>query len=617
MEPPVERIAAIRGPLLTGAAVATVADNAEEVQKPAPAVRQRKLSGLVYDEALRLGYTPLQSRILAGRLDTTDEVAGIAGAVRDIDPPDTLPDIEAATRAIADAILDPSRILAPVTDHDCDGSASAFVLKTALIDYFQVPRERVMPFVTHRLKEGYGVSDKFVERMLAECPRGALCITADQGSTDESRIARLQAEKEIQTVVTDHHGLPAEGPPKSAIACVNPARADSKYDPFVAGCAVAWLVMCSVRRELIERGHLPPGAPSLAPLLDVVAVGTCADAVSLGRSKNNRAILRYGLRRMNAEPARMCWAAMRKVMGKEGPFVTRDISHGIAPRINARGRIDDAMAAIDMLCSSDETEAANLAAVLDENNRLRREIQDEMTGPALADAARQSAQGAAALIVYLEHGHSGVHGIVASRLVETFGRPACCLSPKEGAHGQLTGSLRSVPKVNIRGALVDVEKHHPGLQTHFGGHRGAAGTGIALADLATFREALCAAVARQADPSTLAPVVLTDGPITSPLTISAVAEIEALEPYGREFEPPQFCDQFIVSEARPVGDGSHLKLKLIDPDGQEQSGIWFRAVRPGAMPPVGEGESVRLVYTLALNHWRGTDRLDLHVVGLG
>lgn len=581
-----------------------------------PVVRQRALDAGVLSQAEQNGYTKLQARILAGRIHGAAGLSAIDRPVADLDPPDALPDIEAGATAIADAITGKTQTIVLCTDHDCDGSSSHFVLRTALLDYLNVPAARVVSFITHRMKEGYGVSDKVVDRMLAVAPPGSLCITADQGSTDETRIARMHAEKNITTVVTDHHGIPAEGPPKSALACVNPARGDSKFDPYIAGCAVAWLTMCAVRQKLIARGWLPKDAPSLAPLLDVVAVGTCADAVSLGASKNNRSILAYGLRRINSKAPRACWEAMRAVMNKQGPLTVRDLSHGIAPRINARGRLGDAMASVRLLCAKTLEEALPIAEALDADNKARREIQNAMTGPAMEIGGKQAAAGRAALVVHLVHGHSGVHGIVASRLVETYGRPVCCLSPNPNAPEMVSGSLRSIPSVDIRAALVHVSEHNPGLLPHFGGHRGAAGLGLARKEIDRFSDALCEAVAAQADPSKFAPVIWTDGNLPVAPSLDALAEVEALEPYGREFESPQFCDMFTVAEVRPVGDGSHLKLDLVGADGEHYGAIWFRAMDPGTPPPVSAGEQVPLVYTLSANTFRGQTKLDLVVVAV-
>lgn len=579
------------------------------------AVRQREIALPVEQEARRRGFTPLQARILAGRIRDVAGLDAVGRPIHDLDPPDKLPDVAVAADTIAAAIVGGKQKIIICTDADCDGSSSHFVLRTALLDYFHVPASQVISTIAHRLNDGYGINDAFADRLLALSPSGALCITADQGSTDEARIARMRAAKGIVTVVTDHHGIPDAGPPGSAVACVNPVRKDSAFgDPYIAGCHVAWLVMCAVRQRLIAAGWLPREAPTLASLLDVVAVGTCADAVSLGASKNNRTILAYGLRLMNRPDPRPCWVAIRQVAGIEGPFVTRDISHGIAPRLNAKWRMGEAMASVSFLCAKDAGEALQYAAVLDQENKARRVVQDTMTGPGLAMGEDQVRAGRSALCVFFPEGHSGVHGIVASRLVEAYGRPVCCLSPKPGDAAAVVGSLRSVPGVNIREALADVAARHPALLAHWGGHPGAAGLAMTRAQIPAFHDAFCEAVERQADPSTFGAVVRTDGALPCPLSLDALAEIDALQPYGREFEAPVFCDTFTVAKARPVGDGSHLKLTLVDDDGNEQSAIWFRAMESGAPAPVGIGEVVPLGYTLAANTFRGETRLDLHIV---
>jgi single-stranded-DNA-specific exonuclease len=579
-------------------------------------IRERAADPIVERDALQRGFTPLQARIIAGRIREPAGLNCISRPLRELTPPDRLPDIAAAADAIATAITS-GRPIGVCTDADCDGSSSHFVLRTALLDHFRVPETQVISTIAHRLKDGYGINDAFADRLIELSPSGALCITADQGSTDETRIARMLAEKGIETVVTDHHGIPDSGIPRSALACVNPVRKDSMFgDPYIAGCHVAWLVMCAVRQRLIASGWLPPDAPSLATLLDVVAVGTCADAVSLGASRNNRIILAYGVKLMNKAAPRECWNAIRKVAGIEGAFVTRDISHGIAPRLNAKWRMGEAMASVDFLCSKDPVRALEYAELLDRENKARRKVQDGMTEPGLAVGAEQVKAGRAALCVFFPEGHSGVHGIVASRLVETYGRPVCCLSPKNGDPDVVVGSLRSVPGVNIREALAHVAAHHPGCLAHWGGHPGAAGLSTTRANIDLFHDAFCAAVEAQADPATFGAAVLTDGAIPCPLSLDVLDEIAALEPYGREFEPPVFCDAFTVADARPVGDGSHLKLTLVDAGGEQQSAIWFRAMEPGAFPPIGAGEQAKFAYSLAGNTFRGETRLDLHILAI-
>ncbi|UJJ56738.1 single-stranded-DNA-specific exonuclease RecJ [Rhodanobacter thiooxydans] len=577
-----------------------------------PTTRDRPIDPAVLTRARSEGFTELQARVIAARVpaSTSSLRDHIAPSARLLDSPELLPDIDVAAGALADAVMDPSMHLAGVFDHDADGANAGAVFLLALTEYFGVPRDRIVLLQSHRQREGYGVSDAFVERIINDLPRPCLIATGDQGSSDEPRLARLKAAG-FCTVVTDHHGVEGKGPP-SALACVNPAREDSRFpDPLIAGVHVMWLTMCAVRQQLIRRGHLPEDAPTLAPLLAWSAVGTTADAVSLARSRNNRAVIRYGLRLIN-NSKRAPWQAMRKVMKLESYFSTKDISHGVGPRINARGRMADPLASLQFLTTTDEDQADYLAALLDSENEARKVVERTMTAVAMDIASVQAQAGMPAVVVHLPDGHSGVHGITASRIVEAFGRPTCCLSPKQGHPGILTGSLRTVPGVHVRKALAAVATANPGLLLSYGGHAGAGGTALAEADLVRFQDAFCEAVAAQIDPSRLMPITWSDGPLGRAPDMSVIEELDALEPYGREFEPAAFTDRFVVEQVKPVGDGSHLKLQLRSNYGSH-SAIWFRAMTPGGRVPAGVGQEVLATYQLAANHFRGRTTVDIQV----
>lgn len=580
-----------------------------------PQIRRRVADPVVLGLAATRGFGALQASIIAGRLTQEQGLDQIMATARDLDPPDALPDIAVAADAIVNAILSSDQVLVLCCDHDADGASSLSVLLESLLDYFHVPPKRVKPFITHRMREGYGVTDTFVDRLLQDCPEGALLITADQGSANQEAFVRLRAERNVCSVVTDHHSIPAEGPPTAAIACVNPARSDSEFgDPHIAGCAVAWLTMCAVRQRLIALGWLPPDAPNLAGLLDFVAVGTVADASSIGRSKNNRGYIKYGLSLMNRPNPRPAWAAMRQLLKKTEPFTAKDISHAIAPRVNARGRLGDAMASVHFMRATDPVEAMKLAALLDTENQARKAIQQSMMGEAMEFGSLQAEAGRAVLCVHFVNGHSGVHGIVSSRLVEEFGRPVCSLSPKQGAPGVVTGSLRSIPGVNIRQALQYVADTEPGMLKNFGGHTMACGAALAEANIDRFHDLLCDGVMSQTDPANFRPVIWTDGSLGEIPDAKTVEQIQALEPYGREFEAPLFQDQFTVASVRAVGDGSHLKLDLVSDTGKHVGGIWFRAIEPGQTLPFGVGEQATFVYSIANNTFRGRTSIDMQIV---
>lgn len=583
-----------------------------------PRILQREQHPDVHQAAVEAGYSPLQARILAGRLKgwVGDSIRDhVSPSLSQLDPPDLLPDIATAAARIARAIIEGEHLIS-ASDHDCDGSNSNSIIYTALTDFFNVPKERVHVFLSHRLKEGYGISDTLTDRMLeqlASIPRPAVLVTSDQGSTDEARFKRIKAEG-IDIIVTDHHGVPESGPPPSALACVNPNRADSQFpDRAIAGCHVAWLTMCAVRRVLIACQYLPNNAPSLAPLLCWASLGTSADCVSMATSRNNRAILRYGMWLMNNRP-RECWKSLAVVSGINGQIKDMDLSHLFGPRINASGRIDDAKISLQFLVEQDPLLSIEMAQQLNTLNTERKQIQKQLVTEGLDSADEQANAGEPAIVVFYPEGHTGVHGITASRYVEAFGRPVVCFSPKHGQPDIISGSFRSIPGVHIRQALQWVSTAHPDLLLTWGGHEGAAGATIRAPDLEAFTDAFRAAVALQKDPATMGPLIYSDGPLEGPPTLDDIADIEAIGPYGRDFDPPSFDGRFNVSEVRAVGDGRHLKLVLADDAGQAYQAIWFGARESSEEPmPLRLGQRITVIYQIKENTFRGRTTIDLQI----
>lgn len=575
-------------------------------------ILDRPLSQAVLRAALAAGFTPLQSRVIAGRLGDED-APNVATLVRPslgaLAPPDRLPDIAAAADAVADAVMQGTPIVL-LSDFDCDGASAHSVLRFALRDHFGVPESRLHSYIGHRLREGYGVSESVTQRILDASPRPALVITADQGSTDHLRIRRLR-DHGLSTVVTDHHAVPDAGPPDAAIACVNPVRADSAFaDPYIAGVHVAWLLCCAVRQRLVDRGHLPSTAPRLGGLLDLVALGTMADCVDLARSPNNRAVLARGLALMNAPDARPAWRALYAVSKGAGPITAATLGFTFGPMINARGRLDCALGAVDLLMCEDEAEAMRLAQGLMEHNAERKQVQSRMLRRLLPLAEGQAQAGRIGLTVFDPDGHPGVHGICAARLVEAFGRPVACFSPRQEGD-DITASLRTVPGFHVRDALAEIAGAHPDDFVAWGGHAGAGGVTMKRDGLDRFAAAFDAIATRLLSGSAPGPRVWTDGALDERPSMALLDELAALEPYGRQWESPVFRADGRLLEVRPVGDGSHLKLSVrIGPD--RFDAIWFGAVREGVCP-VGTGQTVRMAFELDANTFRGETRLQLRV----
>ena len=565
------------------------------------------------------GYSQLQARIIASRLrslPTTPLGQHISPSLQQLDPPSLLPDIELAAGRIAGAIIRGEHLVL-VSDHDADGATGHAVARATLLDVMGVPAERVHSYLSHRLLEGYGVSDALCDRMLAEMqdiPRPAVVITIDQGSADQRRIARLK-EEGFETVVTDHHAIPEEGVPADAFACVNPVRKDSRFpDKQVAGCHVIWLVMCATRKALINSGHLPPDAGKMAPYLDWVATGTAADCVGLAMSRNNRAVMRYGLWLMNTRP-RPCWSALLEVARwKDKPMGAVDVAFTIASRINASGRVDDARLSLDLLLEQDHSQALGLAAQLEAANTERKSIQRELTKVGMEIAAEQDRDKVTGIVVFFENGHPGIHGVTASRLCEAFGRPVACFSPKRGSAELISGSFRSIRGVHIRDALVRANALAPGAIEHFGGHEGAAGATIKGFELERFTQAFRAAVAEQRDGGDMAPFVLTDGPLLAPWPPEQLAELDELEPFGREFESPVFDGYFSIRNPKPMGDGTHFRFEGINKHGHAFEFVWFSArTSPDDPPPLRARAQARIAFTVSANTYRGTTRTQ-HIV---
>lgn len=264
-----------------------------------PVIVTRSSNESLYRRALESGLSELQARLLASRLPGYEgELAPlVTPSLRYLVHPQKLADGRRAAERIAEAVVEGESI-GILTDYDVDGITSHVVIRRTLVELFGVPEHRLHSLIGHRIFDGYGISLPLVERTLALTPQPTLVITADCGSSDEPRIARLKAAG-IDVVVSDHHALPEEGPPASAYACVNPTRKDCDYpDATIAGCMVAWLVMSLARGVLIEWGALPAATPKLSPWLSYVALGTVADCVSLGASPANRAV---GQLRTNAD----------------------------------------------------------------------------------------------------------------------------------------------------------------------------------------------------------------------------------------------------------------------------------------------------------------------------
>jgi len=592
---------------------------------PIPRCRRRQVNADIQSELLAQGVDAVLARFLAGRLDQAVAVEQtLAPSLAALPNPDAIPDMGLAVARICRAIRDQERIVFAV-DHDMDGQASAAVLWTAFTAHFGVSAKLLSVVSSHRLREGYGITLPVVDRICALNP--GLVISADKGSSDEARIADLKAAS-IDVIVTDHHAVPAEGPPASAYACVNPTREDSVFDPTVCGAAVAFFCMARVRTALLEQGYRD-AIPALSPLLDFVAVATIADCVSLRPDTGavNRTLVHHGLRRLNAQ-LRPCWQVFCE--SREGaPVDSQTVGFQLAPAVAAAGRLDWADVGFDFLTAPDRATASRLWAELQGENQERKAVEKRIRESAIRAVEAQALP--SAIAVFLADGHSGVHGITASRLVERYGRPAAVFAPRgrgarvaavadEGeandAETLISGSFRSIPELHMRDALQRVADAQPDLLLSFGGHAGAAGATLREEDFAAFAalfDRVCRSMLGDTD---LRPCQWLDGELNvAEISLQTVDRFAQLDPWGRDFPLPQFVGTFQVESIRALGDSTHLKIGLRHAGGQSFEAIWFGAREDAnAAYPVASGERRALVYRLQDNVWRGVRRLQLQVV---
>ncbi|MBU4260637.1 MAG: single-stranded-DNA-specific exonuclease RecJ [Proteobacteria bacterium] len=569
----------------------------------------------IFKGAQDLGFSALQARIIAGRANgkggyNLENV--LFPALKNLHHPELLQDSGRAADYIVEAIREGKRI-GILTDYDVDGICSHVVVYESL-KHFAVSEDSLISLIGHRMNDGYGISASLVDKILALDKLPELIITADCGSSDELQISRLK-ESGIAVIVTDHHTIPVEGVPVSALSTINPSRNDCLYpDKFISGCMVSWLLMCLVRSRLIGHGILAEDTAKLGGLLDFVGLSTVADAVTF-TSPTNRAVANGGLQVIN-QLAKPPWFVLAKQLGKNerNPFTVEDLAFQIAPRINARSRMADPYAALNFFMASDAHQAGEHLQRLEKNNEERKITERNMVKIARQKAKKLHESQHSSLVISDSNFHAGVQGIVASRLVDSFGKPTVVLSPMlEG--DILSGSARTIQAVHLLKVLQKINERYPDLFLSFGGHSGAAGLKIKKEDFAVFCTAFEKAVQEEIQNRKLEPIVLTDGDLeVELLNLETLSELQKLEPYGREFEEPAFAGVFTVTKTRIVGAVPvHLALKL-EKEGRKFQGIWFNAMEnPGDSQAINEGTTVRCVYKLKLNTFRGQRNLQLLV----
>jgi single-stranded-DNA-specific exonuclease len=562
---------------------------------PVATIRRRAAAGAA--QLVAQGMDPLLARIYAGR--GVVDGGEVDHRLRGLLAPDSLGGIDRAAALLADAITAGRRIVV-VGDFDCDGATGCAVGVEGLRSLGAAEPRFAVP---HRQLHGYGLGPALVESLRPLAPE--LIVTVDNGIAS---VAGVDAANRagIPVLVTDHH-LPGPELPRAA-AIVDPNLPD---DPFpskaLPGVGVMFYALLATRACLRARGWFAAGRdePDLAPLLDRVALGTIADLVPLDR--NNRILVEAGLRRIRAGLASPGVAALFEIAGRDAATaVASDLGFGIAPRVNAAGRLEDMALGIRCLLATDLAQAHALAARLDAINRERRELQGQMTDDARAivDGLDRLGAHGGGLCLFDPTWHAGVVGLVASKMKDRLGRPVFAFAAAED--GTLRGSGRSVPGFHLRDALVEVDAQCPGLIGRFGGHAMAAGMTLAAGALPAFEQAF-AEVSRRRLPEASGTTIWTDGELpAADATLERAAQLRAAGPWGQGFPEPSFDGAFDVDEVRAMA-GRHQRLRLRHRAcGTAVDAVHFDGADAGPVP-----QRLRAVYELAIDEWRGERRLRL------
>lgn len=512
--------------------------------------------------------------------------------------PSKLGSIDKAARIIAEAIVNDQHITI-AGDYDCDGATGASVAVRGLR---LLGATNVGFIVPNRFKHGYGLSPALVDDM---DPATELIVTVDSGVSSVEGVNRAKS-KGIAVVITDHH-LPGDYLP-NADAIVNPnLNGDEFPSKMLAGVGVMFYVLLAVKSVLREAGRWAT-EPSLLPLLDLVAIGTVADLVPLDH--NNRILVAAGLDRIQRGLANVGVKALIKVAKKdEANFVSSDIAFAIAPRLNAAGRLEDMSLGVMTLISDDPVAAVSYAERLEEINGERKELQAEMVAEAEQMVLGMNIGDDVGVVVFDEKWHSGIVGLVASRLKENLYRPVIAFAPAGEGSDEVRGSARSIPGFHLRDALALVDVRNPGLIPKFGGHAMAAGLSLKIKDVGRFKSEFQKVAKELLSEEQLTAVVYSDGELPPGyLNLDFAKYLQRCGPWGQAFPEPVFDNVFYVDDFRVLSD-KHLKLDLIDSrDGSSAEAIFFNGYK-GGDPPT----QVRLAYELNINRWRDTERLQLMV----
>jgi len=554
---------------------------------------------------------PLIARLMIARgiADAAAALSFLSSDLTSLSNPHIFRGMDAAVGRIRDALSSRQKIVV-FGDYDVDGVTGAAVLFLTLREL----GADVDSYIPDRMTEGYGLNPGALRQIKETGAR--LVITVDCGIS-AAKEAEAAGSLGLDLIITDHHEsaavqgngtVPARERLPDALAIIHPRvlRPDTSDGIRESvGCLTGVGVAFKLSQALLDA---PADDERLKKYLDLVTLGTVAD---MGRiTGENRVLVKYGLDILSSDPAslRPGIAALKQVAGLTGKRVNvGNVGFNLAPRINASGRLEKADTAFRLMTTDSPDEAARLAVQLDTVNRERQAVEEDIWGTARELCLQADLANTSAFILSSEDWHPGVIGIVASRIVDEFYRPAALISVKDGVG---KGSARSIPGFDLYKGLAACSD----LLMGFGGHKYAAGLSIAADEIPRLRERLSAAVLEQLGAGGFVRSITIDSPVTfDELSFDLMHDIERMAPFGQGNPEPRFGAKGLeVLSLRPVGNDKHLKLRL-----RQRNGQCFDAIAYNKGTSIGSwlrcGARVAAVFTPRINTWNGMRNIELDI----
>lgn len=538
----------------------------------------------------------ITAQVLANRglTDLNEANLFLSGKLSQLHDPFIFADMKNAVDRIFKAIKGKEKIVL-YGDYDVDGATGT----SLLVHLFRALEAKVDYYVPNRVDEGYGLNNAALDAIKKD--KGKLIITIDNGISAIKEIAYAK-KIGIDVIVTDHHEPKEEVP--SCIAVIDPKSPGEKY-PFkgLSGVGMAFKLAHAVIRRGLEIDYEPAKKVDLKDHLDLVALGTVADVVPL--VSENRIMVKHGLKKL-ARTTKIGLKILKEKAGLNDEISTGQVAFRLAPRINAAGRIGDAKGAIELMTTDDEDDALTLAHNLEEANRERQDIERKVLEEAMKQVkSRVDLEHDPVIVLEGENWHSGVIGIVASRIVGTYYKPTVLISV-DGKEGK--GSARSVKNLHILEALTECE----GMLKSFGGHKQAAGLSLEKKTVEKFRTKFAQCVQARMKPEEMVPELEVDMEVKlGDITFDLLDSLDLLAPYGYENPRPIFVTRNVEALRPSLVGKNHLKLLFTDgSDTIDAIGFDMADALKLIRKP---GTKVDVAYRPQINTFRGNSALQLQI----